>query len=79
MTTLSSRIAGIPCLIEVISVVVQKPLGRMADSDWDCYGYSDVEFEVQDRRGRKAPWLERKMTQADKARIETEILEYSED
>jgi hypothetical protein len=43
----------------------------------DYYGYHEVEFDVYDRRGYRAAWLERKMTDEDRARIETEILEAS--
>lgn len=69
--------AGIPCLINVTHYFKQKPMGPRADSDWDCYGYTEIEFEVCDRRGRPAPWLERKLTLEDKQRIETEIEEYN--
>ena len=69
------RIAGIPCLIEVDSVFVQRPLGPSADSDQDCYGYSEVEFTVRDRKGYVAPWLRRKMTMEEGMEIEARILE----
>jgi len=72
---LEARIAGIPCLIDPTYVNVVKGQGPSADSDWDCYGYSEVEFEVYDRKGYKANWLRGKMTAADQADIETLILE----
>jgi len=72
-------VAGIPCLIKVTHYFKQKPMGPSADSDWDCYGYTEVEFEVCDRRGRPAPWLERKLTLEDKNRIEIEIEEANND
>lgn len=50
-------------------------LGRMADSDWDCNGYDEIEFEVLDRRGYPAPWLAKKLSPEAVARIEGEILE----
>ena len=68
------RIQGIPCLIEVTLCHVVEPQGRNADSDWDCYGYSEIEYNVLDRRGRIAPWLERKMTDDDKELVEEKIL-----
>ncbi len=40
-------------------------------------GARDIEFTVLDRKGYKANWLERKMTAADKNRIEQEILDYT--
>lgn len=30
---------------EITSYTYQKPLGKWADSDWDCYGYEEMEFE----------------------------------
>ena len=73
---MDSYISGIPCWIEVDRVFVQKP-NSMADNPDDYYGYSEVEFTVCDRRGRPAPWLERKMTHKDTQRIELEILEHT--
>ena len=72
---ISSTVAGIPCLIEVTHFFKQKPLGQNCDSDLDCYGYTEIEFEVQDRRGRPAQWLEKKLTDKDAGRINLEIEE----
>ena len=36
----------------------------------------DIEFSIYDRRGYKAAWLERKMTEADRSRIRQEIINY---
>lgn len=58
---------------------VQEPMGPSADSDWDCYGYAEVEFEVLDRKGYRAPWLEKKMTAEDRQRIEQELLDSMEE
>lgn len=69
-----NTVAGIPCVIKVLSRVVQKPDSR-ADNPDDYYGYTEVEFEVCDRRGRPAPWLRRKLTPIESERIENEILE----
>lgn len=51
MNYVSTRIAGIPCLIDI----------------------SGQEWEVCDRRGYRAWWLERKLTPADEDRINEEI------
>ena len=75
MKSFVSTVAGIPCIIEVDRLFVQEPMGRMADSDQDCYGYSEVDFTVCDRKGRPAPWLARKLTDRDRERIEEEALE----
>ena len=76
---LSTTIAGIPCQIEVTHCFVQKALGQMCDSDWDATGYAEIEFDVLDRRGRPAPWLAKKLTQADTDRIENLIMEQTEE
>ena len=68
-----SHISSIPCAIQVDHFFKQKPLGRNCDSDWDCMGYTEVEFTVCDRRGRPAPWLERKLTPGDIERLKAEI------
>jgi hypothetical protein len=41
----------------------------------DYYGYTESCWEVLDRRGRPAAWLDRKLTGADRCRIEREIEE----
>jgi hypothetical protein len=35
-----------------------------------------MEWELRDRRGYPAPWLERKLTQSDRAAIEQEIADW---
>jgi hypothetical protein len=75
---IESRVAGIPCIIGVTHFESVAGNSR-ADSDWDYYGYIEAEFTVCDRRGRPAPWLERKLTDKDSSRIESEIAEYLAD
>ena len=71
---IESRIAGIPCLIEITSYDrLEGSFSRNASSDLDYYGWSEIEFEVCDRNGRPAPWLEKKMTDKDYNRICSEI------
>ena len=68
--TFDSRVAGIPCQIQV-----DYYQGGYAARTWgdpsDCYPGEDEEFEftVLDRRGRPAPWLERKLTDDDHDRL----------
>jgi hypothetical protein len=76
---MESTVAGIPCRIQVDRFHIQKPMGPRADSDWDCYGYTDIDFTVCDRRGRPAPWLAKKLTDSDTQRINTEIKEAHHD
>lgn len=70
---IETRISGIPCIVKLDSITIQKPLGPNCDSDWDCYGYTEIEFTVCDRLGRPAPWLELKMSDKDQSRIENEL------
>lgn len=74
---IETRVAGIPCLIGVISFNrVEGSYNYNAASDMDYYGYTESEWEVCDRRGRKAQWLERKLNSKATAEIETVITEY---
>jgi hypothetical protein len=76
MTTVEARISGIPCLIEVTHYLKVRGSGSWnAPSDMDYHGYEEINFEVCDRRGRQAPWLERKMTKDDIREIERLICE----
>lgn len=73
---IESRVAGIPCLIGVSHFdCVRGSYSYNASSDMDYYGYSESEWDVLDRRGRPAAWLERKLTDDDRQRIEQEIAE----
>lgn len=59
---LNTRIAGIPCFIETT---------RFIYDDEDV----EIRFDVLDRRGRAAPWLERKLTERMISDIECEIID----
>lgn len=72
---IETRVAGIPCLIGVVEYSYSRP-DRSADNPHDYYGGAEIAWEVCDSRGRKAPWLQRKLTPIAFADIETEIIEY---
>lgn len=74
-TMVEARAAGIPCLLRVDAFRHQPPMGPRADSDVDCYGWTEVEYTVCDRRGRPAPWLERKLTARDHQDLELAAIE----
>jgi len=77
---IESRVAGIPCIIGVVEYFsVAGSYSQNAASDWDYHGYSESDWVVCDRRGRPAPWLERKLTDKDSSRIEFEIAKYLAD
>ena len=77
---MQTHVAGIPCRIEFTVRGRYIPARINAEPDY-CHEaeYPDIEFEVLDRRGRPAPWLAKKLTDADIHRIENEILEYHND
>lgn len=73
---IETSIQGIPCQIDVTTyVVVKGSYSYNAPSDLDYYGYTEIEFDVYDRKGYPAAWLERKMTVNDRQRIEAEIMD----
>ena len=62
-----TKIAGIPCQIKVTSFVKE-----VTDRGTNY----DIEFAVYDGRGYKAAWLERKLTDSERERIEKEIIQF---
>lgn len=72
---IESRIDGIPCLIDTGYIHVTKgTYSLQAETPSEYYGECEIEFAVLDRRGRPAPWLERKLTDDIISDIETQIL-----
>lgn len=73
---LDTTINGIPCQIRVISY---RPGSPMRITGW---GFGDaeppepeeIEWEVLDRRGYRARWLEQKLDDEEIQRIEAELL-----
>ena len=72
---IDTRVSGIPCGIYVGSIDVKKGDASNDASDWDHNGWCDIEFTVLDSKGYPASWLQAKLTDADIARIEGEIME----
>ena len=73
-----SNVQGIPCQVVIDScTVVKGSFSRNAPSDLDYNGYSEVEFHLLDRKGYAASWLESKMSDADRDRIEGEVLSHN--
>lgn len=63
-TIIQTRLAGIPCQIAVSNFKrVKGSYSYNAPSDLDYTGYTEYDYEVLDRRGRPAPWLEKKVTE----------------
>ena len=72
-----STVAGIPCRIEIGHCEPYTP-ARISGPPEDCYPAEggEIEFQVFDSRGRPAPWLAKKITAKDEARIEQEIINF---
>lgn len=79
MHEFESTVCGIPCRIRVTSYDAYVPAYTSGLPE-NCYpaegGCGD--WEVLDRRGRPAPWLERKLTDAEIDRIDEEVFEEME-
>lgn len=58
----TTKIAGIPCKCEVIFHTKPKSTAL-----------KDIEFQILDSQGHKAPWLAKKLTQADDFRLRDEF------
>ena len=74
---IKARVAGIPCIIGV--TYFDNVIGSYsyhAASDLDYHGYTDIEFDLLDRKGRLAPWLERKLDNIERERIEQLIYDH---
>ena len=73
------KIKGIPCQIAVLSCLVKEPDINSWESDWDYYGYKEIEFNIYDRKGYRADWLANKLTPSIEDAIELKILEIMND
>ena len=73
---MQTYIQGIPCQVRVDTLSVVKP-HPLADNPDDFFGYTEIEYTVFDRKGYPARWLEDKMTDEDRHRIEQEIIDES--
>lgn len=72
----ASQVCGIPCIIRVDHYYKQRAWRgavHSCPSDWDYYGYEEVEYSVLDRKGYPAAWLERKLSPKEHSRIIEEI------
>lgn len=70
-----TRVQGIPCLCEVTHYVPYIPAKLTGHPDtWMPPEDGEFEFRIRDRKGNLAPWLETKLTQADKERLWEEFL-----
>jgi hypothetical protein len=79
MTEFSTHVCGIPCLVRVLEWEPFVPMCTRGHPDnWmpEEGGYGS--WEILDTRGRPAPWLERKMKQADIESLHREVYDQME-
>ena len=69
-----SRVAGIPCKVRVTHYTPYVPESWSGPAEG-----GDFEYELLDRKGYRAKWLEAKVTEADVERLEKEYLAWLED
>ena len=72
LDTIPVRVHGIPCQIHIISFEKVEPF-RSQDSREDWLGGEEMEWELEDRQGYKAPWLEGKLNLNERRQIEATI------
>ena len=60
-----SNVQGIPCQDQITRSIVERQFGLFP-------GYCDFEYEIYDRKGYRAKWLEAKITNNEHERIVTE-------
>ena len=71
---IESTVAGIPCIIGVTHYEsVKGSYSYHAASDMDYYGYTECDWELLDRKGYRAAWLDKKMTSRDEDTINQAI------
>jgi hypothetical protein len=72
---IQTKIAGIPAVVRVLYASYTRPDPGTWASDIDYWGGWELDWQICDRNGRPAPWLERKATDEDRERIESELIE----
>lgn len=65
------RVDGIPCLIGVLDYNrTAGSYSSRAETPDEYYGYTESNWEILDRRGYPAPWLERKLNDRERDFVE---------
>jgi hypothetical protein len=73
---ITTRIAGIPANVGVTHIYRQRGSFLQNEvSDLDYHGYVEFDYEILDMRGKRAVWLERKLTDSIRTQIEQQIAE----
>ena len=69
-----TRISGIPARVEVTSYIPWRPARLYGHPDSWAPAEGEIEWVVCDSKGRRAEWLEKKLTPAERRRIEGELI-----
>jgi len=58
-------VSGIPAIAHITDYINHPGMSdpRQAPSDLDYYGYTEIEWDMLDRKGYRAKWLDRKLEQ----------------
>jgi len=73
---ITTRIAGIPAKVGVTHIYRQRGSFLQNEvSDLDYHGYVEFDYDILDMRGKRAVWLERKLTDKIRSEIEQQIAE----
>lgn len=79
MSDFDTRVCGIPCIVRVTYWEPYIPAKVSGPPEY-CYpaegGCGD--WEILDTRGRPAPWLEKKMTDADMREVDSFVFDQME-
>ena len=74
ITIIDATVGGIPCQVGVVDYTYAKgSYSYNAPSDVDYYGYTQCEWELLDRRGYRAKWLDYKLDDDTVCEIENKI------
>ena len=69
---IETRVAGIPCQMHVLSHYYEAPSA-------DCPGDFDFEWELYDRKGYRAKWLEKRFLAQSQAAQDRDVEQMEED
>ena len=72
MNMFPSKISGIPCQVLVNTLHIEP-------QTFDCPGSCDFDYEIYDRKGYRARWLESKVTGDDHNRLIDEYIHWMSD
>jgi len=76
---IETHIQDVPCNIDALYKSALNGDSNSQDSPEDCYGYDEIiAFRVKTLKGKPFPWLQARMTEADKERIHQLIRDKAE-